>query len=53
MRTTFILYDVLAEALNRDARLTGQSFKAVPNETIRHGLAYGDKLAGGTIQPFS
>jgi hypothetical protein len=52
MRTTLTLEDDLAEALNRNARLTGRSFKAVLNETIRRGLAHGDKPAEGTIQPF-
>jgi Arc/MetJ family transcription regulator len=39
MRTTLTLDDDLAEALNRAARLTGRSFKAVVHETLRRGLA--------------
>ena len=39
MRTTLTLDDDLAEALNRAARLTGRSFKAVVNETLRRDLA--------------
>ncbi len=38
MRTTLTLDDDLAEALNRAARLSGRSFKAVVNETLRRGL---------------
>lgn len=39
MRTTLTLDDDLSEALNRAARLSGRSFKAVVNETLRRGLA--------------
>jgi predicted transcriptional regulator len=35
LRSTLTLDDDLAEALNRAARLTGRSFKAVVNDTLR------------------
>ncbi|MCS5691720.1 ribbon-helix-helix domain-containing protein [Cyanobium sp. FGCU-6] len=51
MRTTLTLDDDLAEALNRAARLTGRSFKAVVNDTLRRGLA---QSGSGTaaLEPF-
>ena len=51
MRTTLTLDDDLAEALNRAARLTGRSFKAVVNDTLRRGLA---ESGSGTLglEPF-
>jgi hypothetical protein len=51
MRTTLTLDDDLAEALNRAARLTGRSFKAVVNETLRRGLGQADSAAAGP-EPF-
>jgi len=51
MRTTLTLDDDLAEALNRAARLSGQSFKAVVNATLRRGLA--QSASGGPgLEPF-
>jgi len=52
MRTTLTLDDDLAESLNRTARLTGRTFKAVVNETIRRGLARGDHPTTCEIKPF-
>lgn len=52
MRTTLTLDDDLADALSRTARLSGRSFKAVVNETIRRGLARGDQPAAAPIKPF-
>lgn len=52
MRTTLTLDDDLAEALNRRARHTGRTFKAVVNEAIRRGLAIGDPPAEEGAQPF-
>lgn len=52
MRTTLTLDDDLAEALNRRARLSGRSFKAVVNEAIRRGLSRGDQPAAEAIKPF-
>lgn len=43
MRTTLTLDDDLAEKLKDLARLRGESFKKVVNETIRRGLTSGDK----------
>ena len=51
MRTTLTLDDDLAEALNRAARLSGRSFKAVVNETLRRGLAQSGSDAAG-LEPF-
>lgn len=51
MRTTLTLDDDLAEALNRAARLTGRSFKAVVNDTLRRGLAQSDSGTSG-LEPF-
>lgn len=51
MRTTLTLDDDLAEALNRAARLTGRSFKAVVNETLRRGLAQSGSGTAG-LEPF-
>ena len=52
MRTTLSLDDDLAESLNRAARLTGRSFKAVVNEAIRRGLSLGDAPLGNGSEPF-
>ena len=52
MRTTLSLDDDLAESLNRAARLTGRSFKAVVNEAIRRGLSLGDAPLGNVREPF-
>jgi hypothetical protein len=52
MRTTLTLDDDLAEALNRTARHTGRSFKAVVNEAIRRGLAAGDHPPASKGHPF-
>ena len=52
MRTTLSLDDDLAESLNRAARLTGRSFKAVVNEAIRRGLSLGDAPLGSDREPF-
>jgi hypothetical protein len=52
MRTTLTLDDDLAESLNRTARLTGRSFKAVLNEAIRRGLSRGGQPAGNDRKPF-
>jgi hypothetical protein len=52
MRTTLTLDDDLAEALNRTARHTGRSFKAVVNEAIRRGLTAGDQPPASQEQPF-
>ena len=52
MRTTLTLDDDLAESLNRTARLTGRSFKAVVNEAIRRGLSRGDAPAVRSREPF-
>ena len=52
MRTTLSLDDDLAESLNRAARLTGRSFKAVVNEAIRRGLSLGDAPLGNGREPF-
>lgn len=52
MRTTLSLDDDLAESLNRAARLTGRSFKAVVNEAIRRGLSLGDAPLGNRREPF-
>jgi hypothetical protein len=52
MRTTLTLDDDLAESLNRTARLTGRSFKAVVNEAIRRGLSLGDAPLGNGREPF-
>ena len=52
MRTTLSLDDDLAESLNRTARLTGRSFKAVVNEAIRRGLSLGDAPLGNVREPF-
>lgn len=51
MRTTLTLDDDLAEALNRAARLTGRSFKAVVNDTLRRGLAQSGSGTAG-LEPF-
>ena len=51
MRTTLSLDDDLAESLNRTARLTGRSFKAVVNETLRRGLAQSGSGTTG-LEPF-
>jgi hypothetical protein len=51
MRTTVTLDDDLAEALNRAARLTGRSFKAVVNDTLRRGLAQSGSGTAG-LEPF-
>ena len=51
MRTTLTLDDDLAEALNRAARLTGRSFKAVVNDTLRCGLAQSASGTAGLV-PF-
>ena len=51
MRTTLSLDDDLAEALNRAARLSGRSFKAVVNETLRRGLTQSASGAAG-LEPF-
>ncbi|MFM7641511.1 MAG: CopG family transcriptional regulator [Cyanobium sp.] len=51
MRATLTLDDDLAEALNRAARLSGRSFKAVVNETLRHGLNQSVSGAAG-LEPF-
>jgi len=51
MRTTLTLDDDLAEALNRTARLTGRSFKAVVNDTLRRGLAQSGSGTAG-LEPF-
>ncbi|MEY4352614.1 MAG: hypothetical protein RLZZ609_855 [Cyanobacteriota bacterium] len=51
MRTTLTLDDDLAETLNRTARQTGQSFKAVVNAAIRRGLSLGDPPSEGR-EPF-
>jgi hypothetical protein len=51
MRTTLTLDDDLAEALNRAARLTGRSFKAVVNDTLRRGLAQSGNGTAG-LEPF-
>ena len=53
MRTTLTLDDDLAEALNRKARLSGRSFKAVVNEAIRRGLAHGTSPDTAEAPPFS
>lgn len=53
MRTTLTLDDDLAEALNRMARLSGRSFKAVVNETIRRGLAHGRSSDTAEAPPFT
>ncbi|MCS5700341.1 ribbon-helix-helix domain-containing protein [Cyanobium sp. FGCU-52] len=53
MRTTLTLDDDLAEALNRKARLSGRSFKAVVNETIRRGLAHGRSPDTPEAPPFA
>jgi hypothetical protein len=52
MRTTLTLDDDLAEALNRVARLTGRSFKAVVNDTLRRGLAQSGSGTPG-LEPFA
>ena len=52
MRTTLTLDDDPAEALNRSARLSGRSFKAVVNEAIRRGLSRGEEPAGTNRKPF-
>lgn len=52
MRTTLTLDDDLGEALNRSARLTGQSFKEVVNAAIRRGLSAGDPPADTGREPF-
>jgi hypothetical protein len=51
MRTTLTLDDDLAIALNRTARLTGRSFKAVVNETLRRGLAQ-SRSGATSLEPF-
>lgn len=51
MRTTLTLDDNLADALNRAARLTGRSFKAVVNDTLRRGLAQSGSGTPG-LEPF-
>ena len=51
MRTTLTLDDDLAEALNRAARLTGRSSKAVVNDTLRRGLAQSGSGTAG-LEPF-
>ncbi|MFN7229843.1 MAG: CopG family transcriptional regulator [Synechococcaceae cyanobacterium] len=51
MRTTLTLDDDLAEALNRAARLTGRSVKAVVNDTLRRGLAQSGIGTAG-LEPF-
>ena len=51
MRTTLTLDDDLADALNRAARLTGRSFKAVVNDTLRRGLAQSGIGTAG-LEPF-
>jgi hypothetical protein len=51
MRTTLTLDDDLAEALNRAARLSGRSFKAVVNETLRRGLTQSGGGSAG-LEPF-
>jgi hypothetical protein len=51
MRTTLTLDDDLADALNRAARLTGRSFKAVVNDTLRRGLAQSSSGTPG-LEPF-
>ncbi len=38
MRTTLTIDDTIAKALKKRAFETGQSFKAVVNETLRKGL---------------
>lgn len=52
MRTTLTLDDDLAETLNRTARQTGQSFKAVVNAAIRRGLSLGDSPSEARGEPF-
>lgn len=41
MRTTLTIDDLLAKALKKAAHESGQSLKAVVNETLRAGLAAG------------
>lgn len=43
MRTTLTLDDDLAKQLQERARRSGESFKAVVNETLRQGLHRGEK----------
>lgn len=52
MRTTLTLDEDLAEELNRLARRFGRSFKQVVNETIRRGLATGERPVSGNKKPF-
>jgi len=43
MRTTLTLDDDLAKQLREKARLSGESFKEVVNETLRRGLRSSEK----------
>ena len=51
MRTTLTLDDDLAEAPSRAARLSGRSFKAMVNDTLRRGLAQSGSEPGA-LEPF-
>ena len=52
VRTTLTLDDDLGEALNRTARLSGQSFKEVVNTVIRQGLSAGEHPPAAEDRPF-
>jgi hypothetical protein len=52
MRTPLTLDDDLAETLNRTARQTGQSFKAVVNAAIPRELSLCDPQSEACGEPF-
>ena len=45
MRTTLTIEDGIDRKLKALARKTGKSYKQVVNETLKHGLAVGDRAA--------